>query len=127
MISHLLLRLGFWLLLTADISVMNITIGVLAALVLPRKKGPRLPLMGWLKGVWKVIALLPIAYLEALSLLIQSYTKEEVTTCPIRMDRNPRLLFLDIFLINFSPKSIVLRVDKLRRIHIHQIRPRHRS
>ena len=127
MISHLFLRLGFWLLLTADTSLMNITIGVLAALVLPRKKGPRLPLMAWLKGAWKVIKLLPIAYLEAFSLLIHTHTEEEVTTRPIGMSRNPWLLFLEIFLINFSPKSIVLQVDQHRRIHIHQIRQRNRS
>ena len=127
MISHLFLRLGFWLLLTADISVMNITIGVLAALVLPRNKGPHLPLMAWLKGAWKVLKLLPIAYLEAFSLLIHSHTEEEVTTCPIGKDRNPWLLFLKIFLINFSPKSIVLQVEKQRSMQIHQIRRRNRS
>ena len=127
MISHLSLRLGFWLLLTADFSMMNITIGVLAALLLPRKKGPRLPLMAWLQGAWKVIKLLPIAYLESFSLLIHAHTEEEVTTSPIGKDRNPWLLFLKIFLINFSPKSIVLQVEKHRSMQIHQIRRRNRS
>jgi multicomponent Na+:H+ antiporter subunit E len=127
MISHLFLRLGFWLLLTADFSVINITIGVITAFVLPRKKGPHLPLIAWFKGAWKVLKLLPIAYLEAFSLLIHPYTDEEVTTRPIGMGRNPWLLFLEIFLINFSPKSIVLQVDKHRRIHIHKIRHRNRS
>ena len=127
MISHLFLRLGFWLLLTADFSVINITIGVITAFVLPRKKGPHLPLIAWFNGAWKVLKLLPIAYLEAFSLLIHSHTEEEVTTCPIGKDRNPWLLFLKIFLINFSPKSIVLQVEKQRSMQIHQIRRRNRS
>lgn len=127
MISHLSLRLGFWLMLTSDFSFMNITIGVLAALVLPRKQGPRLPLLAWLKGAWKVIKLLPIAYLEAFSLLIHSHTEEGVITPHEGMGSNPWQLFLEIFLINFSPKSIVLQVDKYRRIHIHQIRQRNRT
>lgn len=126
MIGHLFLRLGFWLLLTADFSLINIIIGVLAALVLPRKKGPYLPFSVWLKGAWKVIKLLPVAYLEAFSLLIHRHTQEEVTTHPFRIGRSPWLLYLEIFLINFSPKSIVLQVDKHRRIHIHQIQRRNR-
>lgn len=123
-ISHLVLRLGFWLLLTADASLINIIIGVLVALALPFPKGPRLPLFAWIQGVWKTIKLLPIAYLEALSLLLHAHTKEVVTTRAIPVGQNPWLLLLEIFLINFSPKSIVIKKDEQGRLHIHHIRQR---
>ena len=126
MISHLLLRVGFWLLLTADTSSINITIGVLVALALPHHKGSRLPLFGWIKGAWRMMKLLPIAYLEALSLLIYNHPEEYVTSRPLGKDRNPWLLLLEIILINFSPNSIALQGEEQGRIHIHHIRRRKR-
>ena len=121
-----MLRLGFWLLLTADTSSINITIGVLIALALPHHKGSRLPLLGWIKGAWRMMKLLPIAYLEALSLLIYTHPEEYVTTRPLGKNRNPWLLLLEIILINFSPNSIALQEDEQGRIHIHNIRRRKR-
>ena len=126
MISHLLLRLGFWLLLTADTSSINITIGVLVALALPHHKGSRLPLSGLIDGAWRMIKMLPGAYLEAFSLLIYANPEEAVTKRPVGPDRNPWLLLLEIILINFSPNSIALQGDEQQRIHIHHIRRRKR-
>jgi len=53
MIGHLILRLSIWFLLTANVSLTNIIIGVIIALVLPRGKSSPEKLKAWLKVIIK--------------------------------------------------------------------------
>jgi len=127
MISHVALRLGFWLLLTADTSWTNIAIGVLLAFALPRHKDPRQPLSGWIKGAWQLLKLVPIAYRDAVSLLLHAHPEEAETTRTVDGDYSSWSTLLHILLINFSPKTLVTWGDEQQRLHIHHIRRRDRA
>ena len=107
-------KLGLWFLLTADTSLANIAIGVFIALFLPtfgkrlRRKSAGSAIKAWLYGFWQVFTAIPRAYFEAIEMMIQPHTLEMITTEPSPPKPTRGLLFLDIFLITFTPKTIVV-------------------
>ncbi len=109
MIGHFILRLVIWFLLTANFTLANILIGVAIALLLPRGYSSTETLKDWLRLLYKLILAIPIAYLEAFEMIIRPHTQEGMTVEQVRSQRSPRLVFLDIFLITFTPKTIVLK------------------
>jgi len=129
----LLLRLSLWLLLTADLSWANIAIGIAISLLLP-KFGPRSyaapdVLKDWMHIFWEIIVAIPKAYYEAFEMMLYPHSQEEITLEPTRLRRTPNLVFLDTFLITFTPKTIVVkhRPDGLQEIHrVHRVRRRRR-
>lgn len=124
MIGHLLLRLAIWFLLTANLSPANIVIGVAIALVLPRKATSRERLSDLLRALAKVILAIPQAYKEAIELMLYPYTEEEIVLERVRSGRSPGLVFLDIFLITFTPKTTVLNYHESGEYEVHHVRRR---
>ncbi|WP_413162933.1 cation:proton antiporter [Capilliphycus salinus ALCB114379] len=126
MISYLnlILRLTIWFLLTANFSVANIIIGVSIALILPggRPKAPG-ALRDWLRALGEVLVAIPQAYLEAFEMLVRPHNHEEVKMEQVKAGRTPGLIFLDIFLITFTPKSIVLKYHQRGLYEVHWLRP----
>ncbi len=115
----LLLRLTIWFLLTADLSPANIMIGVSVALLLPRRftRTPAL-LKDWLRVLWNIIIAIPQAYFEAIEIMLRPHTEEDTTLEQVQPNRTPGLIFLDIFVITFTPKTIVLRYrDDAYKVH----------
>lgn len=126
----LLLRLTIWFLLTADLSWANILMGIGVSLLLP-KFGPRsyvapAVLKDWLQILWETIVAIPKAYFEAFEMMLFPHNEEELTVVPSRPRRTPGLLFLDIFLITFTPKSIVVKHYEEGRHEVHWVRRRRR-
>ncbi|MEM9149963.1 MAG: Na+/H+ antiporter subunit E [Cyanobacteria bacterium P01_F01_bin.3] len=126
----LLLRLTIWFLLTADLSWANILVGIVISLLLP-KFGPRsyiapAVLKDWLQILWETVVAIPRAYIEAFEMMLSPHTEEELTVVPSRPRRTPGLLFLDIFLITFTPKSIVVKHYEEGRHEVHWVRRRKR-
>jgi multicomponent Na+:H+ antiporter subunit E len=122
----LCLRLAIWFLLTADVSLANIIIGVCVALLLPRTSTTAAVLKDWLHVLWEVIAAIPKAYGEAFEMLLRPHTREDVTLERVKPNRTPGLIFLDIFLITFTPKTIVLRYRDDGWYEVHWVRRRKR-
>ncbi len=108
MIGNLILRLGIWFLLTANFSLANIIIGVAIALLLPHKSKPTDRLRDILPAVGKILLAIPQAYAEAIQLIFRPHNYETVVMEEIPTRRSPGLIFLDIFLITFTPKTIVI-------------------
>ncbi|MEB3283104.1 MAG: cation:proton antiporter [Lyngbya sp.] len=127
MISYLnlILRLTIWFLLTANFTVANIIIGVSIALLLPggRPKAPG-ALKDWLRALGEILVAIPQAYLEAFEMLVRPHNHEEMTMEKVKAGRTPGLIFLDIFLITFTPKSIVLKYHQRGLYEVHWLRPR---
>ncbi len=126
MIGHLnlILRLAIWFLLTANLSVANIIIGVSVALLLPgRQKVPE-ALKDWLRVLGEVIVAIPQAYIEAFEIIFRPHTQEEVIMERVKPQRTPGLIFLDIFLITFTPKTIVLKYHEKGWYEVHRVRRR---
>lgn len=127
----LVLRLTLWFLLTADLSLANIAIGVAISLLLP-KFGPRCyvaptVLKDWLRILGSIIVAIPKAYFEAFEMLLQPHTEEEITQEISKPRRTPGLLFLDIFLITFTPKSIVVKHHEEGWHEVHWIKRRKKT
>ena len=129
---NLILRLVIWFLLTANLSLANIIIGVCVALLLPRQRTAPGALKDWLRVLWEIIVAIPQAYLEAFELMLRPHTEEAVTMERVKPGRvssrgalpTPGLIFLDIFLITFTPKTIVLKYHEEGWYEVHRVRRR---
>jgi multicomponent Na+:H+ antiporter subunit E len=123
MIGHLILRLSIWFLLTANVSLTNIIIGVIIALVLPRGKSSPEKLKDWLKVIIKIIITIPLAFMEAFEIILRPHNQEEIIMEKVKLKRSPLLIFIDIFLITFTPKTIVFKYREEGWYEVHQIKP----
>ncbi len=121
MILHLFLRLTIWFLLTADLSVPNIVLGIVIAVVLPRGYRSVGTLREWAGIMKQIIMAFPQAYFEAFQMIVQPHTREEVTMRKVKTGRSPALIFLDIFLITFTPKTIALKYHKQDWYEVHRL------
>jgi multicomponent Na+:H+ antiporter subunit E len=120
----LLLRLTIWFLLTADTSWANIVMGIAIALLLPRKYSTPGVVKDWLRVLWEIIVAIPQAYLEAVEIMLRPHKYEDVIMERVKPNRTPGLIFLDIFLITFTPKTIVLKYHEDGWFEVHRIRRR---
>ncbi|NET55703.1 MAG: Na+/H+ antiporter subunit E [Symploca sp. SIO2E6] len=117
----LLLRLVIWFLLTADLSVANIIIGVAVAFLLPRRYIRASALKDWLRVLGEIIVAIPQAYWEALEIMFRPHTREDIVMEKVKQQRTPGLIFLDIFLITFTPKTIVLKYHEDGWYEVHRV------
>ena len=124
MIGHLILRLTIWLLLTANVSLTNIIIGVIIALLLPRGKSSPEKLKSWVKVIIKIIIAIPVAFMEAFEIIFRPHKQEEIIMEKVKLNRSPLLVFIDIFLITFTPKTIVMKYHEEGWYEVHYIKPR---
>lgn len=126
MIGHLILRLTIWFLLTANWSLTNIIIGVAIALLLPRQVTSPESWRDLLRVLWEIVVAVPTAYIEAFEMLLRPHLQEEVIQERVKAKRTPRLIFLDVFLITFTPKTIVLKCNEAGWYEVHRVIRRRR-
>ena len=118
---NIILRLAIWFLLTADLSLPNIIIGVSIAWLLPRGKTSLGALNDWLRVLWEIIVAIPQAYIEAIQIMLRPHNDEVFVCERVKPQRTPGLIFLDIFLITFTPKTIVLKYDEDGWYEVHRV------
>jgi multicomponent Na+:H+ antiporter subunit E len=111
-----------WFLLTADFSLANIVIGLAAVFLLPNSKGGKATLGDWLITIWHIITAIPKAYYEAFEMILFPHLDEEVTVEKVKVKPTPGLIFLDIFLITFTPKTIVLNYREDGYYDVHWVK-----
>lgn len=119
---NIFLRLVIWFLLTADLSVANILIGFLVAMLLPRRLKFTSRVQDWLWVLGKVLLAIPLAYLEAAQMIFQPHLVEEIAIEHVSTKRSPGLTFLDIFVITFTPKTIVLKCHENGGYEVHRLK-----
>jgi multicomponent Na+:H+ antiporter subunit E len=124
MIGDIILRLVIWFLLTANFSVANIIIGIIIAFLLPRSSASPERLKDLLKALGKIILAIPQAYREAVELIIHPHNQEEIVMERVKPGRSPGVIFLDIFLITFTPKTTVLKYHEEGWYEVHHVRRR---
>ncbi|MBF2072560.1 MAG: Na+/H+ antiporter subunit E [Synechococcales cyanobacterium C42_A2020_086] len=120
----LILRLIIWFLLTANLSIANIIIGVTVALLMPGGPKSLGALRDWIRAFYEIIVAIPQAYVEAVEMIIYPHRYEEVTLERVPPGRTPGLIFLDVFLITFTPKTIVLRYREDGWYEVHRVQRR---
>lgn len=125
--GDIILRLVIWFLLTANLSLANILIGISIALILPRTYTSHTRLKELLWALGKIIVAIPQAYKEAIQLILQPHTEEEIVMQRVQGRRSPGLIFLDIFLITFTPKTTVLTYHEDGWYEVHHVKRRQRS
>ncbi|MEM6451911.1 MAG: Na+/H+ antiporter subunit E [Cyanobacteria bacterium P01_D01_bin.105] len=113
-ILDIALKLLLWFLITTDTSLANCLIGGAVALLLPqfgKTASARASLSHiklWLQMLWKIVLAIPQAYVEAFEMMLKPHKIEEITVEKVEPHRTRGLIFLDIFLITFTPKTIVV-------------------
>lgn len=123
---NLTLRLVIWFLLTSDLSLANIIIGVGVALLLPGRGTSTAALKYWLRALGEIIKSVPKAYQEAFEIILNPHNYEDITMERVKPKRTPGLIFLDIFIITFTPKTLVLKYHQEGWFEVHWVR-RHRK
>jgi multicomponent Na+:H+ antiporter subunit E len=126
MIGNFILRLTIWFLLTANLSVVNILIGVAISLLLPQSYTSLERFKDLLWEIGKILMAIPQAYKEAIELILRPHTKEDIYLERVSSQRSPGLVFLDIFLITFTPKTTVLNYHDEGWYEIHRVSRRKR-
>jgi len=121
---NLILRLTIWFLLTADFSVANIIIGISIALLLPGGNTAKESLKDWVRVLGEIMVAIPQAYIEAFQIILRPHNHEDITMERVKPGRTPGLIFLDIFLITFTPKTIVLKYHEEGWYEVHWVRRR---
>jgi multicomponent Na+:H+ antiporter subunit E len=118
-------RLALWCLLTADLSRLNLLIGLLIALLLPRVRSRPLPLRELFLAIGRSLLAIPRAYFEALALIFGGEAVEREGSEPATDRAVPLLVFLDVFRITLTPFTIVLGLEACgHRYRIHELVPR---
>ena len=118
---NIILRLIIWFLLTADFSLANIIIGVSVAFLLPHNRVSLGALKDWLRVFWEIVVAIPQAYIEAIEMMLFPHKYEDVVRERIKPQRTPGLIFLDIFLITFTPKTIVVKYHQRGWYEVHRV------
>ncbi len=118
---NLILRLAIWFLLTADFSLANIIIGVIIVWLLPRGYTSPGALKDWLRVLWEIVIAIPQAYIEAIQIMLRPHNHEEIVRERVKPRRTPGLVFLDIFLITFTPKTIVTKYNEQGWYEVHRV------
>jgi multicomponent Na+:H+ antiporter subunit E len=122
-VFNFLFRLLVWFLLTANFSLINIGLGVAIALVLPNGFRIKGSAKEWLLAIAKIGWSVPLAYIEAIQMMLKPHKKQEIIVQEIKPNRCPELVFMDIFQITFTPKTIVTNYDPEQGYAVHRVRP----
>ncbi|MGK7882818.1 MAG: Na+/H+ antiporter subunit E [Crocosphaera sp.] len=117
----LILKLAIWFLLTSDISPANIIIGVIICVLLPKKLSSPGKLKDWYRALVEVLIAIPQAYFEAVEIMLFPHKQEKIKPERVKPERTPGLIFLDIFVITFTPKTIVLKYREEGWYDVHLI------
>ncbi|OKH18495.1 Na+/H+ antiporter subunit E [[Limnothrix rosea] IAM M-220] len=123
-ILDIFLILMIWFLLTADLSAANILIGVIIAILMPGKRFNAAQIKDWLHVLWEIVIAIPQAYIEAIEMIFFPHRFETVAMQQVKPNRTPGLIFLDIFLITFTPKTIVLHYHEDGWYEVHLVQRR---
>ncbi len=123
-------RLGLWFLLTSDASPLNLAIGLLVAVLLPRSRRLRRSRAGLGRALLGALAAVPQAYLEAAALVGASAEQEQVIEQPSHSRGDPLVMFLEVLAITLTPFTLVLGLspgDGSPLYRVHSLRPLRRQ
>ena len=120
------LRLLIWLLLSADITLINFLIGLLVAMLLQMGRRSRpLPPQQLLASLFSSLAAIPQAYIEAMQLLLGGKALEErLESQRFIGPRSALLVFLEVFRVTITPLTIALGIEpEGRAFRVHRLAP----
>ncbi len=130
MVTSIIFRLVIWFLLTADFGITNVFIGIIIALILPpynifskkKSKYGEEKLKDILLISKHILIAIPQAYKEAIEMIINPHKHEEIVEEAVNPTRSKLLIFLDTFVITFTPKAVVVRYNHRGWYEVHYLR-----
>ncbi|WP_201150073.1 Na+/H+ antiporter subunit E [Cyanobacterium sp. IPPAS B-1200] len=130
MVFSILFRLVLWFLLTADFGIANVIIGILVAMLLPpynvfskRTSSTSKEKIKELLTVFKhIIIAIPQAYKESIDLILHPHRHEEIVREAVEPNRSKLLIFLDTYVITFTPKAVVVKYNHRGWYEVHYVR-----
>ncbi|AFZ46419.1 multisubunit sodium/proton antiporter, MrpE subunit [Cyanobacterium stanieri PCC 7202] len=130
MVPSILFRLVIWFLLTADFGITNVIIGVLVALLLPpynifskRDSSNTEEKIHELLTIFKhILIAIPQAYKESIEMIFTPHRHEEVVREAVHPNRSKLLIFLDTYVITFTPKAVVIKYNHRGWYEVHYVR-----
>jgi multicomponent Na+:H+ antiporter subunit E len=78
----------------------------------------------WLSVLGKAVMAIPIAYGQAVEIMVRPHTREDITKGRVESPRSPGLVFLDVFVITFTPKTLVIKHHEAGWYEIHRLQRR---
>jgi multicomponent Na+:H+ antiporter subunit E len=118
----ILLAFGLWMLLTMDVSWLNVGIGLMAAVMvswLPKYKFSAVQLLLF---ILLTLLRLPQAVWEALLVVFLSHPYEHIARETLIDTDTPWAVFRQVFLITFTPKTLVISdVDDQGQVYRHTL------
>ncbi|MGY6530782.1 MAG: cation:proton antiporter [Cyanobacterium sp.] len=130
MVPSILFRLVLWFLLTADFGIANVIIGILVAMLLPpynifsnTKVTTSKEKIKELLTIFKhIIIAVPQAYIESIDLILHPHRHEEIVREAVEPNRSKLLIFLDTYVITFTPKAVVVKYNHRGWYEVHYVR-----
>jgi multicomponent Na+:H+ antiporter subunit E len=130
MVTSIIFRLIIWFLLTADFGITNVVIGVIIALILPpynifsksKSKYGEENLKDILLISRHILIAIPQAYKEAIEMIIYPHRHEIIVKEGVNPQRSKLLIFLDTFVITFTPKAVVVRYNQRGWYEVHYLK-----
>jgi multicomponent Na+:H+ antiporter subunit E len=119
-------RWALWFLLTNDGSSLNLAIGLVVALLLPRARRANRSLPALLRAMAQALVAIPKAYVEAVALLGAASKREDWIEQPSHSRHDPLLIFLEVLAITMTPFTIVLGLSQdggPLRYRVHRLMP----
>ncbi|MCK8600364.1 Na+/H+ antiporter subunit E [Desulfoferrobacter suflitae] len=127
MSGPILLSFLFWVLLTADFSWVNLTVGALASVAvafLPKHK-----VSAWRMSVTgiRILTMLPAAVGQAIQIMVLPHRYERIYSDRLEESGNAWKVFEAVFLITLTPKSLAISEVSEEKINVHELERKTRS
>jgi multicomponent Na+:H+ antiporter subunit E len=116
--------LGFWLLLTGDLSWTNIAIGVTGSSIVSKFQVHRITILQFARLSVKALLALPLAYAQALKIMILPHRHERVNWHILPPGASYWDIYEKVFLITLTPRTLAEDVEDDRKIKVHSIERR---
>jgi multicomponent Na+:H+ antiporter subunit E len=116
--------LGFWLVLTGDLSWTNIATGVLGSSIVSQFQMHRISVLQFARLSVKALLILPLAYVQALKIMILPHWYERISMHTLPPGATYWDIYEKVFLITLTPKTLAEDVEEDTRIKVHSIERR---
>ena len=127
MSGPVLLAFSLWMLLTSDLSWPNALIGFAASLLVSLLQPYRFSAAQFLQLAGLTVLNLPRAIFETFLLVFVPHRFERIETHELKKPGDPWSVFMETFLITFTPMTLVTSSEEDGRIHIHVVSRKGRS
>ena len=121
MSGPILLAFGIWMLLTSEFSWLNAMIGLAGALVVSMLQPYRFSAGQFLKLAVLTLVYLPQAVGETFLMVFRPHTVERYQTHELKDPDNPWAAFMEVFIITFTPLTLVTSNERNGKIRLHVI------